>query len=216
MVSRYAIKIISKEKGTKLNTSIIHELLGIIIGMKATDSVCDRTVYSDSSSVVTRVNEVLREGSKALLHLPYGPILSAVGCMRTKKHSIKYIPPNKGRKKVDHWAEYRNGLTMAKLIAAKPMQEIISKLTNATTFYGSIGDAIDAIIPEGTWIWKNMEGVPNFDQLRATALKYSHISYLNRRDTLRNKMDMQQPSRWSRYNMQFATLIADTRERCSA
>jgi hypothetical protein len=75
------------------------------------------------------------------------------------------------------------------------MQKIRSKLVNRTIFHGSIGEAIAAIIPEGACIWKNMEGVSNFDSLRAKALKYSHISYLNRRDTLRNKMDLQQTSR---------------------
>jgi hypothetical protein len=184
--------------------------------MKATDNVSDRISYSDSKSVVTRVNEAQREGAKSLLHLPYGPILSAVGHTRAKKCEINYRPLNKGKKKVDQLAGHRNGMTMAKLIATKSMQEIRSKLVNTTIFHGSIGEAVDAIIPEGTWVWQNMEGVPSFDSLRATALKYSHISYLNRRDTLRNKMDLQQPSRWNRYNMHFATLIAATREKCSA
>ncbi len=82
---------------------------------------------------------------------------------------------------------------------------------------GSIGESIEAIIPEGTWIWTDIEGVPNFDHpLRAIASKQSHISYLNRRDTLRNKMDLQKPSRWSWFSMYFATLLANNREKCSA
>lgn len=85
---------------------------------------------------------------------------------------------------------------MSKFIAAKPMNAIRSKLIETTTFQENIYETIEALITEETWIWRNMEGVSYFDSVRANALRHnSHISYLNRRDTLRNEMDLQQLSR---------------------
>ncbi len=79
---------------------------------------------------------------------------------------------------------------MAKSIAAKPMNAIRSKLMETTTLQGNISETIEALIPEGTWTWRNTEGALCFDSLRANALRHSHISYFSRRDPLRNKMDL--------------------------
>ena len=47
------------------------------------------------------------------------------------------------------------------------------------------------------------------------AARKAHLAYLNRRDTLRNKKDMQKASRWIQYNMHLATYITGFRLYCS-
>lgn len=152
------------------------------------------------------MKEAQRQGSKSQLHLVYGPMLIELINKDRKQYYINHIVPQEG-KKVGAQSE----------IATKPLSEVRKKLTTTTIIImnGRIGESVEAIIPEGTRIWTNTEGVPSFDPLRAIAAKHSHNNYLNRRDTLRNKMDFyQKPSRWSRYKMYFATLLANTRVKC--
>ena len=56
--------------------------------------------------------------------------------------------------------------------------------------------------------------MPVFESLRILAARKTHLVYLNRRDTLRNKQDMLQPSRWIQYNMHLATYITGLRPKC--
>jgi hypothetical protein len=70
-ISRYAIQLTSKGQSTKLSTFFLHELLGIIVGMKATESVCAVNAFAECKSAITRVQEIQREGTKSMLHLTY-------------------------------------------------------------------------------------------------------------------------------------------------
>jgi hypothetical protein len=81
-------------------------------------------------------------------------------------------------------------------------------------FHTDILETLSAIIPTGTWMWKNLENVPVFESLSILAARKTHLVYLNRRDTLRKKSDMQQPSRSIQYNMQCATYITGIRATC--
>ncbi len=60
-----------------------------------------------------------------------------------------------------------------------------------------------------------MEGVPVMKSLRSRASFFAHTTYLNRRDTLRNKGDPAAPSRWNKYNMYHATYLNGSRNKCS-
>lgn len=74
---------------------------------------------------------------------------------------------------------------------------------------------LEAVIPTDTWIWKTNEGNLVLESLRARSQYCAHETYLNRRDTLRNKGDMTAPIRWNRYNMYMATHLNGSRQKCS-
>lgn len=64
--SRYAIQLTSAKHGTTLRTPFLHRLLGIIVGMQATEGAITRTAFTDNykSTTTIRVKEALREGSR--------------------------------------------------------------------------------------------------------------------------------------------------------
>jgi hypothetical protein len=94
------------------------------------------------------------------------------------------------------------------------MCKVLSMYSNISIFQADLLETLSAIIPNGTWIWRTMKGIPVFESLCILAARKTHLVYLNRRDTLRNKQNMLQPSRWTQYNMHLATYITGLRATC--
>lgn len=121
---------------------------------------------------------------------------------------MRWTPSHSEKEKQDvPWTSADIGIHLVDTIASNNIGTPRRILPNITTFQGDILETIEAVIPDGTWLWITLEGTTVFESLRVLVARKTHVIYLNGRDTLRNKKNMQKPSRWNAHNMKFATYI---------
>lgn len=95
------------------------------------------------------------------------------------------------------------------------MHDIRPYLRDTTVIQGDITDILNALIPTDKKMCRSLEGTPLLEPLRTLSSQCAHTSYLNRRDTLRGKSDMNQPARCNNYNIYLASYLTGSRQKCS-
>jgi hypothetical protein len=139
-------------------------------------------------------------------------ILSSIN----RDNQLRWIESHPEKKKENKvWTDDDYGIYKADLLASKNTCDIRQELPNTTIIQGDIENALSALIPTDTWIWKTLEATQVLDLLRTRSLQCAHVNYLNRRDTFRNKGDLNIASRWNRYNMYLAIYLNGSRLKCS-
>ena len=216
-INQIAMKLTFREK-TRINTTpFLQELIGIIVGINVSYHSSNRVkAYTDCRSAMNKVVGMLTPGSKSAIHLPYGPILGSITRENLNNYQIEWVESHPEKKKKNiKWNENDIGIYKADMLASKSMYEIRKGLPRATVITGDITEMLDAAIPANTWIWKSNEGIPVYESLRTLSSQRAHITYLNRRDTLRNDGNLIAPSRWNKYNMHLATYLNGSRHKCT-
>ena len=152
-----AVRIpVSTDKVT-IVTPYLMELLGQLVVASVCDlSHPDTKVYCDCSSVVTNVNNTITGGIKSLSASSHKFLL---GSLPPSGHNVEWTRSHPERRlaleDIAQWSDKDKGIYAADAAAGAEFDELNRSGLPVCTFLElALSELVDALIPEGSWHWR--------------------------------------------------------------